>query len=95
MGMIDWKTMKRKSEELLWELDIDVSATQMLEECSIAIQQMIAIARAVDMQCKVLVLDEPTSSLDDEEVEKLFKLMNRMQKDMSSEPVIEAEGLGA
>ena len=64
MGMIDWKTMNRKSEELLRELDIDVSATQSLEECSIAIQQMIAIARAVDMQCKVLILDEPTSSLD-------------------------------
>lgn len=81
MGMIDWKTMNRKSEELLRELDIDVSATQSLEECSIAIQQMIAIARAVDMQCKVLILDEPTSSLDDEEVEKLFKLMNRLKSE--------------
>ena len=51
----------------------------MLEECSIAIQQMIAIARAVDMKCKVLILDEPTSSLDDDEVAKLFKLMNRLK----------------
>ena len=81
MGMIDCKTMNRESEELLRELDIDVSATQSLEECSIAIQQMIAIARAVDMQCKVLILDEPTSSLDDEEVEKLFKLMNRLKSE--------------
>ena len=81
LGMIDWKTMNKRSEELLKELDIDVSATQLLEECSIAIQQMIAIARAVDMQCKVLILDEPTSSLDDEEVEKLFKLMNRLKSE--------------
>ena len=51
----------------------------MLEECSIAIQQMIAIARAVDMKCQVLILDEPTSSLDDDEVKKLFVLMRRLR----------------
>ena len=64
--------MNRKSAEVLKSLDINVSPTQNLDECSIAIQQMIAIARAVDMKCKVLILDEPTSSLDDDEVEKLF-----------------------
>ena len=57
----------------------NVPPTQMLDECSVAIQQMIAIARAVDMKCKVLILDEPTSSLDDEEVEKLFVLMRRLR----------------
>ena len=79
LGMIDWKTMNRRSSELLKELDIDVAPTKMLEECSIAIQQMIAIARAVGMECKVLILDEPTSSLDDDEVEKLFVLMRRLR----------------
>lgn len=78
---IDWKTMNQKSEQLLKDLDIDVSPTNMLEECSIAIQQMIAIARAVDMQCKVLILDEPTSSLDEEEVDKLFQLMRRLRSE--------------
>ncbi|MDD2978423.1 MAG: sugar ABC transporter ATP-binding protein [Hespellia sp.] len=79
VGMIDWKTMNRKSAELLAELDIDVAATMKLEEVSLANQQMIAIARAVDMECQVLILDEPTSSLDDDEVAKLFKLMNRLK----------------
>ena len=79
MGMIDWKQMNESSGKLLESLDIHVPPTQMLEECSIAIQQMIAIARAVDMKCKVLILDEPTSSLDDDEVAKLFKLMNRLK----------------
>ena len=79
MGMIDWKQMNERSGKLLESLDIHVPPTQMLEECSIAIQQMIAIARAVDMKCKVLILDEPTSSLDDDEVAKLFKLMNRLK----------------
>lgn len=80
-GMIDWKQMNRHSKELLESLDIHVPPTQMLEECSIAIQQMIAIARAVDMKCQVLILDEPTSSLDDDEVEKLFTLMKRLKNE--------------
>ncbi|MDO5519869.1 MAG: sugar ABC transporter ATP-binding protein [bacterium] len=80
-GFIDWKTMNKKSKDLLKSLDIEVSPTVSLEECSIAVQQMIAIARAVDMQCKVLILDEPTSSLDEEEVEKLFVLMKKLKKE--------------
>lgn len=80
-GLIDWKTMNQKSEVLLKSLNIDVSPSQMLEECSIAIQQMIAIARAVDMKCKILILDEPTSSLDEEEVEKLFGLMKHLRSE--------------
>lgn len=78
-GLIDWKTMNHRSEELLHSLKIEVSPTKLLEECSIAIQQMIAIARAVDMKCKVLILDEPTSSLDEEEVDKLFSLMRKLR----------------
>lgn len=80
-GMIDWKTMNQKSAEVLKSLDIHVPPTQQLDECSIAIQQMIAIARAVDMKCRVLILDEPTSSLDDEEVEKLFTLMRKLKSE--------------
>ena len=78
-GMISWKEMNVRSAKLLESLNINVPPTQMLDECSVAIQQMIAIARAVDMKCKVLILDEPTSSLDDEEVEKLFVLMRRLR----------------
>ena len=74
MGM-NWKKVNRDAEEILKSLDIPAKATQQLGTCSIAVQQMVAIARAVDMDCKVLILDEPTSSLDDQEVKKLFKLM--------------------
>lgn len=78
-GMIDWKTMNKKSRELLESLDIRLDVTAAIENYSLAIQQMVAIARAVDMSAKVLILDEPTSSLDDSEVEKLFTLMNRLK----------------
>ncbi len=79
LGFIDWRTMNKKATELLKKLDIDARATDKLEECSLAKQQMIAIARAVDMKCQVLILDEPTSSLDDEEVAKLFVLMKKLK----------------
>ena len=76
---IDRKAMFRKAAELTQRLDIKVDVAQNLENYSLAIQQMIAIARAVDMDCKVLILDEPTSSLDDSEVEKLFKMMLQLK----------------
>jgi len=76
---IDRKAMFRRAAELTKRLDIKVDVTQNLENYSLAIQQMIAIARAVDMDCKVLILDEPTSSLDDSEVEKLFKMMTQLK----------------
>ena len=78
-GLIDWKTMNKRASELLKSLDINAEATQTIDHYSIAIQQMIAIARAVDMSAKVLILDEPTSSLDDNEVEKLFTLMRKLR----------------
>lgn len=76
---INRKAMVKQAEELTERLDIHVDVTQNLENYSLAIQQMIAIARAVDMKCKVLILDEPTSSLDDSEVEKLFKMMRQLK----------------
>lgn len=72
--------MNKAADDILQSLDIPAKATQQLASCSIAIQQMVAIARAVDMECKVLILDEPTSSLDDQEVQKLFKLMRDLKK---------------
>ncbi|MBD8915602.1 MAG: sugar ABC transporter ATP-binding protein [Pseudobutyrivibrio sp.] len=75
----DWKKMNADADKLLRSLDIPAKATQQLAACSIAVQQMVAIARAVDMDCKVLILDEPTSSLDEQEVEKLFTLMRDLR----------------
>lgn len=75
----NWKKMNRDADKILRSLDIPAEATQQLASCSIAVQQMVAIARAVDMDCKVLILDEPTSSLDEQEVAKLFKLMRDLK----------------
>ena len=79
LGMIDWRQMNRDAKKLMDSLQIPIDVTMTLENYSIAIQQMIAIARAVDMDCRVLILDEPTSSLDDNEVEKLFTMMRSLR----------------
>ncbi len=78
-AFVDWKQIEKKSSELLSSLNIPARPKQQLGSCSLAVQQMVAIARAVDCDCKVLILDEPTSSLDDKEVEMLFKLMRDLK----------------
>lgn len=75
----NWKKMNEDADKILKSLDIPATASQQLASCSIAVQQMVAIARAVDMDCKVLILDEPTSSLDEQEVAKLFGLMRDLK----------------
>ena len=76
---VDWKAMEKRAGELLDSLGIPARPRQQLGSCSLAVQQMVAIARAVDTECKVLILDEPTSSLDDKEVEMLFALMRDLK----------------
>ncbi len=73
------KDYEKRTAEILSNLQIPARPRQQLGNCSLAVQQMVAIARAVDMQCKVLILDEPTSSLDDKEVNMLFKLMRDLK----------------
>lgn len=76
---VNRKEMVKRAQKLMNEMNLPVDVTRNLDEYSLALQQMIAIARAVDMDCKVLILDEPTSSLDDTEVEKLFNLMRQLR----------------
>lgn len=73
------KDYEKRADEILSNLGIPARSTQELGNCSLAVQQMVAIARAVDMKCKVLILDEPTSSLDDKEVNMLFDLMRDLK----------------
>ena len=75
----NWKKMNADANKILKSLDIPAKATQQFSSCSIALQQIVAIARAVDMDCKVLILYEPTSSLDEQEVQKLFGLMRDLR----------------
>lgn len=81
-GRILWKEMNRNAEQLLKRrLNLEIDVTRPLEYYSVAVQQLIAIARAVSISAKVLILDEPTSSLDRGEVVQLFSVMTRLKNE--------------
>nr|WP_046174112.1 sugar ABC transporter ATP-binding protein [Domibacillus indicus] len=81
-GRLDWKEMTRQAKELLkTRLNLDIDVTKLLSSYSVAIQQMIAIARSLQVSAKVLILDEPTSSLDQNEVNQLFNVIRKLKQD--------------
>ena len=80
-GKIDWDEINQRSETALARLNIKLDVTGRLDEYSVAIQQMVAIARALDISAKVLILDEPTSSLNKIEVENLFRIMLKLKSE--------------
>lgn len=78
-GFLRKQAMKRRAEEALARLGLKLDVGRTVGSCSMAVQQMVAIARALDIKAKVLILDEPTSSLDEREVEFLFKIMRQLR----------------
>jgi simple sugar transport system ATP-binding protein len=81
LGAIRWRKIRKLAQAALDRLNIRIDVTRDLGDYSVAVQQMVAIARAVDISAKLLILDEPTSSLDAGEVEQLFGLMRRLRNE--------------
>jgi simple sugar transport system ATP-binding protein len=79
-GAIDWKSIHARAEAALAELNVSLDVTKSLDAYPIAVQQMVAIARAVSVDARVLILDEPTSSLDDGEVARLFDVLRKLKQ---------------
>ncbi|WP_082812504.1 sugar ABC transporter ATP-binding protein [Cellulomonas timonensis] len=80
-GGIDWRGMRRQAAEVLGRLNVDIDPASPLSAHSIAVQQLVAIARAMQVDARVLILDEPTSSLDADEVAELFRVMRGLRED--------------
>jgi len=78
-GQINWKEINRRAMEIMRRFDLHIDVTRPLSYYSTAIQQIVSIARAVDIKAKILILDEPTSSLDENEVQRLFRVMNELK----------------
>ena len=79
-GMIDHRATVQKANQLIETYDIHIDTAQPLGSFSVAIQQIAAIARGVDLSAKILILDEPTSSLDIYEVGKLFSVIRSLKE---------------
>ncbi|HYO52096.1 sugar ABC transporter ATP-binding protein, partial [Archangium sp.] len=76
---IDWRAMRRKAEEILATFDLRIDVTQPLGTMSTAVQQLVAIARAVQTDARVIIMDEPTSSLDSHETDVLLDIIGRLK----------------
>ena len=80
-GCIDWRTITSRAKTAIKKLDLDIDVTLPVSSYSVAIQQLVAITRALDISAKVLILDEPTSSLDAAEVKQLFSVMRKLKQE--------------
>jgi monosaccharide-transporting ATPase len=79
-GLIDWKEMRVRAQAVLADLGLDIDPASILGRHSLAVQQLVAIARAISTEARVLVLDEPTSSLDLDECAELFRVIRDLKE---------------
>lgn len=80
-GLIDYKRMNREAAEILERYGLEVDVTAPLHTLALGIQQMVAITRAVSQEARVVIMDEPTSSLEEREVETLFRVIRQLRGD--------------
>jgi ribose transport system ATP-binding protein len=80
-GIIDWKAMREETKKLLKMVGLEaISPEQLISSCSIAQRQLIEIAKALSFDAKILIMDEPSATLNNEDTEKLLKLMVSLKK---------------
>ena len=80
-GFVNWGAVRRHAREALARLGLDIDVDVELGTLSVALQQMVAIARALDLKARLLILDEPTASLDEKEVAELFRIMRQLRSE--------------
>ncbi len=83
LGSIDWRAMRKAAQQLFAELDVQLDVGAPVRGLSMADQQLIEIAKALSMDARVLILDEPTASLSAHEVERLFTIVRRSRDRVS------------
>jgi len=79
-GMIDWKEVNKSAGSFLESLDFKIKADTPVEQLSVAEKQMVEIAKALSVDAKIIVMDEPTATLTEKEIEKLFKIIKNLKE---------------
>jgi len=79
--IVSWKKMWKEGNEILEKLDVDLNLKETLGNVSLAQQQLVAIARALSFKSKLLIMDEPTSALSTNEVNKLYKIIDTLKEE--------------
>src|SRR5579883_2473640 len=78
LGRVDWRRMYREVDQLLATLDVSLSSHTPVQGLSVAEQQLVEIAKALSLDARVLVLDEPTAALSPHEVDELFAIVRQL-----------------
>ena len=81
LGFLDWKTMRARAKRILEDLEIEISPYTPLRDLGIARKHLIAIARALSVDAKIVIMDEPTASLSHKEVEELYTIIDKLKRE--------------
>jgi ABC-type sugar transport system ATPase subunit len=79
LGLVDWGRLERQTQALVERLDMDFDARALVEDLSVARQQMVEIAKALSLDARVIIMDEPTSALTERETATLFEIIGRLK----------------
>ncbi|WJH37814.1 sugar ABC transporter ATP-binding protein (plasmid) [Aliirhizobium terrae] len=80
IGTIDWREINRRSKELLRQLESEIDPTIRLQDLSIAQRHLVAIARALSVEARIVIMDEPTAALSRKEIDDLFRIVERLKR---------------
>ncbi len=81
LGLLDWKAMRARTRAILEELEVDLDPDAPLRELAIARKHLVAIARALSVDAKIVIMDEPTASLSYKEVEELYRIVAKLKRE--------------
>jgi len=77
-SLLNWRESRKMATKILKELDFEVPVDEVVSNLSVTQQQLVEIGRAISRRCRILIMDEPTATLTEKEVEKLFKIMRKL-----------------
>jgi rhamnose transport system ATP-binding protein len=81
LGLLDWKAMRARTRAILTELEVDLDPDMRLRDLAIARKHLVAIARALSVDAKIVIMDEPTASLSHKEVEELYVIIAKLKRE--------------